>query len=102
MSDIKAYIRELHVEALSLRKQVESIYRSRGLDVSGCGIYKLLGIILEDLDTGRITPERLRGNDFGLFRIVTDGWILEDEIGEDVLDFGLKLRKLADMLERNE
>ncbi len=102
MSNIEAYIGELRSKALLLRSKVENAHRSRGFDLNKCGIYELLGMILEDLDTGRITPERLRGNDFGLFRIVTDGWILEDEIGEDVLDFGLKLRKLADMLERNE
>ncbi len=103
MYDIKAYIRELRTQASLLRSQIENTYASGGLDSSDCGIHKLLGIILEDLTVGKVTPERLRGNAFGIFRIVTDGWILEDtEVGRDVMAFRLELRKLADMLEQKD
>lgn len=102
MSNIEAYIGELRSKALLLRSKVENAHRLRGFDPNKCGIYELLGTILKDLDTRRITPERLRGNAFGIFRIVTDGWILEDtEIGRDVMKFRLEIRKLADMLEQS-
>lgn len=99
----EAYIGELRSKALLLRSKVENAHRSRGFALNKCGIYELLGVILEDLDTEKISPERLRGDAFGIFRIVTDGWILEDtEIGRDVMKFRLELRKLADMLEQSE
>lgn len=100
MYDIKAYIGELRSKALLLRSKVESAHHLRGSNPNKCGIYELLGIILEDLDIEKVNPEQLKGDAFGIFRIVTDGWILEDsEIGQDVMQFRLDLRKLADMLE---
>lgn len=105
MSDIQNYVSELRSKALMLRNKVKNAHSSRGFDPSKCGIYELLGVIWEDLglEPESINPERLKGDAFGIFRIVTDGWILEEsDIGQEVMNFRLELRKLASMLEQNK
>lgn len=91
---------QLREKALLLQARVEEYYRSKGFDLHPRGLANFLKRIAELLLVEEISPRVLRESDFGIFRILTDNPELErSELGEALLDFGLELRKLADMLE---
>jgi hypothetical protein len=47
----------------------------------------------------KVDRASLESHAFGIFRIITDGWIFENTpLGKELMDFRLELRKFASQL----
>lgn len=101
MKNLKAQrtLKELRYELLYLQRQIQDFKRSHGKD---SGLSNLLQCIEGDLLEERPNPDRLEEDAFGIFRLVTDSYALEEsEIGKQLMEFRLKLREFAVILQEN-
>jgi hypothetical protein len=99
MNDLEFQMQELKSATILLRSRVLEMYKERGLKIEGQGIPELLAAIEEDMNTKRINKKRLESHAFGIFRMITDGWIFEyTDFGQELMKFRLDLRKFASML----
>jgi hypothetical protein len=96
MNELKIQTQKIREKALSLRDRVNDSYLKKGIKINKRGISGLLEIVAEDMNEERIDKKRLESHAFGIFRIITDGWIFEDtDLGKDLMEFRLGLRKFA-------
>jgi hypothetical protein len=102
MKNSKAQInmKELRSELLYLQRRIEDFKQSHGKD---SGLSNLLRCIEGDLLEEKPNPARLEEDSFGIFRLVTDSFVLEEsEIGKQLMEFRLKLREFAATLKENK
>ena len=98
-SKAQRIVKELRSELLYLQRRIEDFKRAHGKD---SGLSNLLRCIEEDLLEERPNPARLEEDAFGIFRLVTDSFALEEsEIGKRLMEFRLKLREFAEILQEN-
>ena len=96
MNDLISQLNELIFKAEALKERVEEAYRTKNIRIEEHGIPKLLEIILDDLRKDFLNKQRLESHAFGIFRIVTDGWVFEDTVlGTDLMQFRLEVRGFA-------
>lgn len=99
MDDLAFQMQELKSIATLLKSRVNEAYQERGLKIEDRGIPELLTVIAEDMSEERISRKRLESHAFGIFRIITDGWVFEDtDLGQELMKCRLKLRKFASAL----
>lgn len=96
MKDIKMLAEELKKDALFLRERVVEIYRSKGIAPEFWGMPDLLEALVQDLDKDKVSKKRMEDHAYGIFRIITDGSILENsEVGEDLISFKERIREFG-------
>ncbi len=99
MNDLAFQMQKLKSTATFLGSRVNEAYKERGLKIEARGILELLAVIAEDMSEERINKERLESHAFGIFRMITDGWVFEDtDLGRDLMKFRSELRKFASAL----
>ncbi|WKZ37737.1 MAG: hypothetical protein QY332_07300 [Anaerolineales bacterium] len=100
MEELRTEMQSITNAALSLKRRVKEEYRVKGIKIDSRGMLNLLESITEDLSKEKISKKRLESHAFGIFRIITDGWIFEKtEVGQDLMKFRLELRKFASRLQ---
>lgn len=86
---------ELRQEALLLRKRVIEYYQLRGAQEPEIGLARLLKHIADKLGEKPMNEVWMRNNIFGIARIVSDDFCLEEsELGKDLLEFYDKVNAL--------
>jgi hypothetical protein len=96
MNELETQMQGLRDIALSFKFRLDNACREKELGLDTRGVAKLLNVIVDDMSKEKVNRERLESHAFGIFRIITDGWIFEDtELGQELMDFRLELRKFA-------
>lgn len=103
MKNVKALTEELKISALILKTDTEKMYRLSDVKPEYWGISNLLGAVMLTLRQTEIDLKEIKSHAVGIFRLVTDSSvILEDsQLGQGLMNFRLKLRELASMLEED-
>lgn len=103
MENVKALAEELKTSALILKTETEKLYRLSGVKPEYWGIPNLLEAVTLTLRQTEIDLKEIKSHAVGIFRLVTDSSVvLEDsQLGQDLMNFRLKLRELASMLEED-
>lgn len=100
MDKLKLQTQKVKEKALSLKLRVNEAYRERGIRIDDNGIARLLEMVAEDMNKEENNKKRLESHAFGIFRIVTDGWIFEEtDLGRELMEFRLELRKLSENMQ---